>query len=508
MAAIRRILSGGAATGCGFVMSLCTQLLLVPIYISCWGTYDYGIWIILQSAFSLVLIIDAGHSRFLGNEFMRITVRRRSLLRRIFWSGVIAGLVIGGAQALAVWLLDKTGAINWIFGDEVANSREFVNVLFNYVLMWWVAGSIGGILVAAVIPFGHFTTTAWWGVLHNGITAIVPLLAAILGANIYTAGNWQILAHMVISFAASIHFGRILAREKIYFVRPSIKLMVRNLVRSQTISLQVGIEFIRMHWSRLIIAPLVGPIAVTGYSCMRTGANVVLAGLNSFIGPILPELMRYLGSRDQARTTSCCALLWSFLIIAILPASVILQICIQPLFEWWTRYKVEFDPLLFGALTCSVAIYALALPAMIIVHYNNLVISRLIVSAASSGLFLITLVWLVPLFGVTTIGFCLMLSEVTALAGYTLVAHQWLRTIKLLFPWRLFLSLMSVTLVMCISTLLTAVSEHRVWILFATGSLWLLFTIDFWKQLPKIAQLTLVESFAKPAALLTCFVRS
>ena len=492
------------------VASLIGNVVLVPVYLAYWNPSDCGVWLALQSAFTLVQIIDTGHSRFLWNEFMRLTSHRRRVIRRVLWSGIVTGAIIGGAQALGVWWICRGHLLHLVLGTDMHSIvSDLEAILITYALTWWVYGSIGGVLVVAVLPFGYFPTTAWWGVANTILLALAPVIAVVNGANIVLAALTQIFTGAALGVLQIMYLLWIVRKERIAPIRPCFRFAVRNFLRSQAITVQLAIELIRMQGSRLAIAPFVGTAAVAGFQYMRTGSGVVLNGLNALLGPVLPELMRYLKERDQAKVESCCALLWSLSIYVLIPSALLMQLFIRPAFQLWTQYQIPFDPLLFSTLSCSVLIYSLSVPAMAIVHGNNLLAQRLAISILASIIFVGMLMLLLPRFGLSTAGICLMLAELASLIGLTLVAAKWMSENSMGWPTQLFCNLSVATTAGCTAVVTIGYIESVFsWVMFPLMGVWIYCCSKFWKQLPFIAKSRLLDSFAGLRATRPCCDRS
>ena len=153
----------------------------------------------------------------------------------------------------------------------------------------------------------------------------------------------------------------------IVFAKPDIMLGLTTVLKSQVLTLKSLLEMLRQVGVRLVLVPLVGMGEMVAFSTMRTGANTALQGLGTITDPILPELMRFLNQRDQARMETAFSTVWIILIAAMAPSVMMLQVIVSPLFEIWTHGKIPFDPVLFASLSAGVLVYASAQPAMAVV---------------------------------------------------------------------------------------------------------------------------------------------
>jgi len=252
-------------------------------------------------------------------------------------------------------------------------------------LVWWVFGSCGGILVMAVLPFGYYARNAWWGLFFNLATTFARLPILICGGGVMEVGLSVVASTAICNIPVFFSLVHVCDRERLLPIRPSSKLMIRNFSLSLVMALRNLLDFFRQQGTRIVLAPLAGTVAITGFSTMRTGANLALQGLQTLSSPLQPELMRFWGERDQQRVESCLSVVWAFVLFLMIPGGLVLQLVVRPLFELWTRDRVEFDPVLFSMLTVGVLFFGVAQPSMSIVQGANRLRSQLIIASISAA---------------------------------------------------------------------------------------------------------------------------
>lgn len=492
MSAVKRVLSGSIASGCGIGVAIISQFVLVPVYLSYWDARTYGAWLALQSAFALIQVIDNGHNRFLWNEFLRFTARRRSLIRRTFWSGACGGLVLGGLQFAVVSMLVFSDSIHWMFGidsgvDQMAD--QFASVLLGYSIMWWVFGSIGGIAIYALCSFGHFAKTTWWGVAVAAVTAILPAIAVVLGGNLKHVGFVYVLSIVLCNLPVYYGISCLFCSEQLFPVRPSWKIMIRNLALSQVVTLKTLLELFRQQGIRLILSTLAGVAGVAGFSTTRTLANVAIQGLQTVGSPVQPELMKYLGNREQGKAESSLSVVWLVVMIGMLPGTLVLQVLARPFFEWWTNHRIVFEPPLFAVLSATVLIFGAAQPATSIVVGHNRLRAQLWISFASALATSIGMVALVPRFGLLGAGLSLLVAESVSACGYVLSAKRLLGSLDLVWPVNSFRWVLSGTLFGVIALAAMALAESLQGLLLMISLPTCLgFAYFYWLSIPLIAK--------------------
>ncbi|MFZ1547717.1 MAG: hypothetical protein WAT12_11570, partial [Candidatus Nitrotoga sp.] len=218
------------------------------------------------------------------------------------------------------------------------------------------------------------------------------------------------------------------------FQAPVFRVGARALWTARILLLTKLFETGRVAGVRLVLLPLAGAANLAALATMQTGANVVIRGLSTVTGPLLPELMRVLKDRDQLRSEAAFTTLWIVLVVVLAPAVVVLQVVAEPLFSIWTRGQIAFDPALFGFLSISVLVLAWSQPAIAIVKGNNLVNAQLVVAGVASGIVLGGMLVLVPVIGILGAGIALLAAELFAAYRFYIVADNWFNTQGMIWP--------------------------------------------------------------------------
>lgn len=442
MSTASRVFSGSIASWAQIAVTMATQVALVPIYLSHWNLLTYGTWLAIQSLVSLISTIDFGHQEFLAYEFLRIGNADKRNLSKYLWSGIAVGILISALQIIIILIIVKTEILSSLLDKNINDNSQLLHeaaiVLIFQMSSWLVSTSATGLLFRVLAPFGYFPRMIWWNLLGSIITTIVPLIAVILGENLMITGIAMTIAGILVSVPIYIDLFRIVRKEKISFCKPNIQLGIQNFVKSLAISSKEVLDNIRQQGARLVLAPLVGATGLAAFSTMRTGSNVALQGLRTIINPLMPELMRFLHQRDQPRSEVAFSTVWLILITLMAPGVVVLQAIVEPFYNIWTRGRVEFNPLLFSALSASVLVYAIAQPAMAVVKGNNLLKEQVLLSVAGAAIVIGGIILTVPIVGIVGSGIALLVAELVATIGYKIIAQNWLGKNGLRWPHQLF----------------------------------------------------------------------
>ena len=432
-----RIVSGSTAAWASILVSTAAQVGLVPIYLSHWDASYYCIWLAVLAVPGILVVVTSAYQEFVGYEFLKIGGRDLGSLSKLFWSTVPLSFALGFLELVFVGVLVVSGGISFLLG-QTSTAHELVVevelVVMLVVGVWTIFGTIGTLLVYVLAPLGYYPQMAWWGVFSRATTTLAPTIAVIYGAGIQGAGITLVVVSILSNIFMLYYIQRILRAVGFGFQPPAFSVGVRALWTAQLLVLTKLFETGRAAGVRLVLLPLAGAVNLAAFATLRTVANVVIQGLSTVTGPLLPELMRVLKDRDQPRTEAAFATIWVVLVVVLAPAMVVLQVVIEPLFSIWTRGQIVFDPALFGILSISVLVFAWSQPAIAIIKGNNLLKPQLAVSGIAAGIVLGGMLILVPLFGILGAGMALLAAELFAAYRFYIVAVDWFNMQGMIWP--------------------------------------------------------------------------
>jgi O-antigen/teichoic acid export membrane protein len=497
-----RLISGTAAAWSRILLTVVSQVALVPIYLSYWRPETYGVWLALQSLIIMMTMFDLGHHMYVGYELFRYSRKDMVTFCKYLWSAVMVGLVVAVFEVSLVGVFIYFDFVPYLVGATDPAATELIDqagiALFLLSINWVVTSAVAGFFVRALETYGYHARLAWWGVAGLIISQVCPAVAVMLGADLVQAGLVTLISSAVFEIPIYIDMFRLMAREKIYILKPSWSLGFHNFFKSTAVTGKLLLENIRQQGVRLVLAPMLGATALVAFSTMRTATNVALQGLNSITNPLMPDLLRFLHERDQTKSEAAFNTIWIVVIVLIAPAVIVLQAIAEPLFELWTKGQITYDPLLFAFLSISVLIYAITQPAIAVVMGNNLTRPQLILSGISAAIVIGGIVVLVPLIGLPGTGISLILAELIAMIGYVQIAKNWLRTRDLTWPSRPFMKAMTSVGIAAPTMIGISLYPSLTWILCLVGlafCAWNFFT--YWSLLPSVVKQWLYESARK-----------
>lgn len=438
MSVVKRLISGSLATWVQFVIALLTQIALVPVYLSYWSPSVYGVWLAIITLVEVLQVPSRGHLQYLGSAFLINGSENTDGLAKILSSSLPFALGIFLIQVGVAWVLVHMGWLGALFGSRATLPNDTISsagiVLQLEVILYGFFGGVGGLVIRVLAPLGFFARTAWWGVLASIVAALAPVAFVINGGGIYEAGLALVATLLIYNLIAFFDVLRLLARGGVKLQYPDFDLGLRNFWGSLALVITGLLENVRATGLRLFLVPLVGVSHLAAFATIRTGANVTRQALGTITGPLMPELMRVLKQRSQAKTEAAISIVWLVLVVILAPVVIVLQFFVEPLFMIWTRGQIDFDPILFGVLSLGVLVFALAQPAMAIVTGNNILRPQLVIATISAVLVVVGVVTLVPIFGILGAGCALLVAELFAAVKFYAAARVWLTENELSWP--------------------------------------------------------------------------
>ncbi|WP_133272257.1 hypothetical protein [Hymenobacter radiodurans] len=249
MSTVKRFLSASAASWARVGVTVVAQIALVPLYLTHWDVELYGIWLATQALASLLFTLDLGHQEFLGYEFMRIGKHNCLKLSRYLWSGIVFSIGINLFQLLLISFFLITGVISDLLGSSNILAPGIIRtvgiILIAQGIAWLIGTSISGLLFRVLAPFGYYPRMAWWNFIDAIISALTPLVAVSLGADLLTTGVVTAAVTVIFSIPKYCDLVRLMRKENIPFSYPSWHVGHVNFLLSLAVFGKISLENIR-----------------------------------------------------------------------------------------------------------------------------------------------------------------------------------------------------------------------------------------------------------------------
>lgn len=492
MSTVKRFLSGSAASWAKILVTMVSQIALVPIFLSHWSVEQYGCWLVIMSITGLASLFSIGHQSFLEYEFLRVGEKSPQKLSLLFYSSIPYALLLSFIELVLVAVAILLGVFDSVFDADNTLDKNLMKeafwALIVFSVTWMLTTSVGGLAGRLVSPFGYFPRFAWWGVALALSTALASVIAVYTGAGLLETALAVAAVNCIINIPIHMDLWRLCKLHQLNPVKPDFKLGATITLNSMALATGNLIDNLRQQGIRVFLSAIVGLSQMTAFSTTRTLSNVSLQGIGTVTNPVMPELMRYLRERDESRMNSVIGFLLFLTVILLAPTLVFIQLIIPDIFLLWTRGKIEFDAPLFGIFSISLLFYAIARPAFAIVQGNNLVKIQLVISTVV-GLFAIGGVILMSKFyGIRGAASALLLAEILGCVLALVFAVRWLASKHMKLPWHLFyLSFTSILIAVLAIALMAVMPNLKTLIFICAFILCNIVMVLFIKKLPIIA---------------------
>lgn len=421
----RRVMAGSLVSAISFALSILQTLIQVPLLLRFWSPTEYGMWVAVLAATSLVTRLDIGHQSFIGNLFCRYWVEDRSRLKSIFSSAVLCACLIALVELLAGILMFFFGHTEWLSGSVAAGGREDFRIAFFAYLLFWVAqGSVGGILVRLYQPAGLFSRAQIIAIIYYLAGFVALVTAAALGASIAGAMLAQIGVWVLCNLFMFWDVRRLFPEFYPWWKGGDLGVAWKNFRASLVLTVNALVDQMVSSGLVLLVMGVLAPVEVAVFTTIRTVANTALQGVSIILYPIMPDVVRYHVHRECAKLVAVFGLVWCVAGSLVCLGFSIGAPILEPLYSLWTRKALPFNPLLFSLIVLAVCFRQWATPLQTYLHgVNNLppqtvaVISRTVVT--------LTLAWIfLSRWGIAAAGWSLLAGECLAAVVYFLAARR------------------------------------------------------------------------------------
>lgn len=509
MSSTKRVLSGNLANLMRIGATLFAQIALVPIYLHKWSPAKYGIWTAAIAYIALLSIFDYGFQNYLEGEFLRLGSDRHVEVRRKLWSTFPIGLIQGIIEFVFTVVIVAVGALPYVLGAREPADIAWANVLGTAILpIVFLSSTFSsgvGILNRVVNPYGYYSKLAWWGVATVLVSSLAPSMVAFFGGDIAQAAWSYSISMLILNLAQLTLYYKILKKHDLMPVRPDFREGFRDWVGSLVLTIKATADLLRNQGSTLVLVPLVGPAGLTSFKTMRTVANVLLQGLGTVTGPILPEMMRYVNRRDQGKVEASFSVVWLTLLAVFMPGALVLQMIAPKFYSVWTHHRLELDPVFFAIVSLSVLVYGIGQPAFAIIRGNNITKTQF-VSAIAAGVITVggMFVFVKPM-GLRGAAVALLVAEFVSTVIFVEAAKKWLTSNDLTWPRRSFGWVVAATLATAgIFAVLVVWKGHVIVVGLLGLAVQGITALGYWSSLPLVvrehAQNVLRRKKARPQA--------
>jgi len=347
---MRRLVRGLGASALGPAVTLIFQVASVPIFLRCWGAQLYGEWLILSAIPSYLAISDIGFGNVAASDMtMCVAAGKRETALETFQSTWVLvstiSLALMALLAAGVWTFPWEG---WIGLSMIGHRNSCLAML---LLSAYAFISLqNGVMDSAFRCEGNFAVgTACMSVLRFSEVLTSTAAAACGGGPVPVA-----LVLFSTRLAGSIVI-RLLLRKRSPWIRYGTAhaslATIRRLWAPAFAYMAFPIGYaISMQGFTLVIGIVLGPVAVTAFSTMRTLSRVGYQMLAVVSRTVWPEISTAFGAGKIELAKSLHRRAFQFALVLACACSVALAVMGPRVYGIWTHHTVRFDPLSFNLL--------------------------------------------------------------------------------------------------------------------------------------------------------------
>ncbi len=412
----KRVLNNYSIGLLGFGVTLLQTIISVPILLNYWGNDLYGIWIALFAGFSLLQTFDFGHQSYIGNLLNVEYHLNKEKFSEYLGSSLIIALILGIFQLLISIFLIITGYLSSFLGIAVSETNYFVisTSLLSLMLMWVIAGSVGGIIIKILIPAGYLAQSLIWGSIFKLGQFLSLVLVAILGGKILEASLVYSTVQFLLSFAAFRYIRNKVPEYYPWWKAKNLLTGFQNLKKSTVLTINNALQQLSNNGIVLFITNVFSTALVPAFTTVRTLTNTATVFTNLFITSIQPDLIKYHAKLEIDKLNSTLNANWFFSGLVVNTGLILVIPFADSIFRIWTKGLVTFDFKLFIALAASISMINFGAGLFNYLYgINHLVSISIITFTRAVVLFIFSLI-LASTYGLAGIGLAVLLSELVA----------------------------------------------------------------------------------------------
>lgn len=356
-----RVLRAVGADALAQVLTICTRLLLVPLFLSAWGAEAYGEWFILTAVAGWFALGDLGGQLYFVNRLtIEWALKDREEFQRVLSTGLAISFATSALLFLCVGLALTWSSTLGRLGLKAVNQDVALVVLLIMALRFLIALP-AGLYLGIYRAIGAQATSVMFANLMLVIQFVTSAIALLAGSGMLVLAALEMLPLLLVA--------PFVGRDLRTRLPADIKLLALGEADSSILCAAIspslhflGIQLamaIMIQGTVIVVGKTLGPVEVAIFSTMRTVSNVVLRFLAILSHSAWPEFTRL---ESTGQTEKLTQLFKSILFISLLGGViylVVLQVFGERLFHWWLNHKLPYDPIAMFLMGCLVILTAM-----------------------------------------------------------------------------------------------------------------------------------------------------
>ena len=347
------------------------QFILVPIFLTYWGTQVYGEWLALYAVVGYLSLVDFGLQSFVLNRLNQCYTEKNlhqylRIFHSAFWGSILVSIM---AIVFAGSILDYLPIENWL-SFEITNHEKAVQIATFLMLQILLAIPLGlitgiyrtikenprGVMVANVQRGFYFLLTA--GVVFSGagpVEVALVQLTPLIGVAFYVI--WDLKRRHP---AIQIGIKNKDVKLALSFIGPSLYFFLL------TLSLIISVQ-----GSTLLVSTILGSSIVATFVTLRTLANLIKQLTVPLNHALWPEITIWETQGRYETLGAIHQMMTKFLLTFGICSAIFIHFLGPEILAFWTQGKIDFNPKLMDAFLLLVVTQMFWFPSSIILGATN-----------------------------------------------------------------------------------------------------------------------------------------
>ncbi|MFN3405704.1 MAG: lipopolysaccharide biosynthesis protein [Cytophagaceae bacterium] len=487
-----RSLSGTLWGGLSFLFNLAQVILLVPYLLKYWGDYNYGIWLSVFAAYTIIQTIDTGHQAYIGNEINRLYHINKIELRRVLGSSILIAFLLGLFQIFIAFFIIYSGIFAKMLGlvQFEIYSKNLHWGLISLLTMWLFVGSIGGILAKLFIPVGKFSRSQRWGIASRLIQFFCLVTTAFYNGGVFEACLYISISLVIYCLFLFKDLKKTIPEFFPWWEGGEITTGWRNLRKSVILTFNGILTQLNQNGIIILISSILNPAFVPAYTTLRTLANTATQATSIILTPLIPDLVKFSVKKEGEKLNHTLQANWFVSGMLVNITIIILLPYFPNLYKFWTKGILEFNPPLFYLLIWGISIVNYGSGFSAYLNGTNNLAAITTISIAKILITFLGALFFLNFFGITVMGILVVIAEIVSSIGLSFYfVNKQLRVMgNSINKIQQFISLAPVVITGIIF-LFSAFYVFNIYLLSYFGLILLFFVYFFqWKFLPNIVK--------------------
>jgi O-antigen/teichoic acid export membrane protein len=417
-----RFLQGFGATAIGPMVTILAQVISVPVLLRSWGPRLYGEWLILSAIPTYIAFSDVGFGNVAANDMtMRVASGDRDGALVTFQSTWIfitmTSLLVVVCFMSGAWMMPLGRWLNLSLITP-QNARVILTILCIYALLCLQAD----LTTAGFRCEGNYAL----GMLIKNMLRLVETL----GVTIIVAAHAkpiQAAATYLILRAIGTPVMAWLMMRKTVWLRYGLGHATRQRTKSLAVPAVAFMAFpagsaLSLQGMVIVIAALLGPVAVAVFSTMRTLTRFGFQIMEALKNSVWPELSLAYGVQNWAlarklHRVACQASLWSSI-----GSAIFLYFAGGKIIELWTHGRIVMDVTAFHWLLLVIVANSFWYTSSVVTVASNTHERVAAVYLAGTAASLLIARLLIPSFGIS--GAAMALLAIDLIVGWYVISSS------------------------------------------------------------------------------------